>query len=46
VIVERRYGFGWTLNFGNPLSWLVVAALAAIIAVSVLLPIISVGGIR
>jgi uncharacterized membrane protein len=46
LIVERRYGFGWTLNFGNPLSWLVVAALAAIAVVSVLIPTFSLGGIH
>jgi hypothetical protein len=26
LIVEKRFGLGWTLNFGHPLSWLVVAA--------------------
>lgn len=50
VIVERRYGFGWTLNFGNPLSWLVVAAVvvivALIVAVSVLVPTFSRVGIH
>jgi uncharacterized membrane protein len=45
-IVERRYGFGWTLNFGNPLSWLLVAALAAITILSILLRTVSTGGIR
>ena len=46
VIVERRYGFGWTLNFGNPLSWLVVAVLVAIVLVSVLIPTVSLIGIH
>jgi uncharacterized membrane protein len=26
LLVEKRFGLGWTLNFGHPLSWLVVAA--------------------
>ncbi len=25
LVVEKRFGLGWTLNFGHPLSWLVVA---------------------
>lgn len=29
LIVEKRFGIGWTLNFGNPMSWLVVAALVS-----------------
>ncbi len=46
LIVERRYGFGWTLNFGNPLSWLVVAGLVAVVVLSVLLRTFSSGGVR
>jgi uncharacterized membrane protein len=30
VIVPARVGFGWTLNFGNPLGWLVIAAIAIV----------------
>lgn len=27
IIVEKRFGIGYTLNFGQPLSWAIVAAL-------------------
>lgn len=27
VFIEKRFGVGWTLNFGNPRSWLVSSAL-------------------
>lgn len=37
LIVERRYGFGWTLNFGNPLSWLLVVAIVALPLLTVIL---------
>ncbi len=30
LIVEKRFGIGWTLNFGNPLSWLVVTAVGSV----------------
>jgi hypothetical protein len=36
--VEKRYGVGWTLNFGNRRSWLVMGALLAFIAAMGLLP--------
>jgi uncharacterized membrane protein len=37
VLVERRMGWGWTLNFGHKVSWLIVIAfLAAIIGPMVL----------
>ena len=26
ILVEKRFGVGWTLNFGRPLSWLVLFA--------------------
>jgi len=31
LLVEKRMGIGWTVNFGNPWSWVPVAAVAAII---------------
>jgi uncharacterized membrane protein len=31
VFVEKRFGVGWTLNFGNPRSWWVIGALLAFI---------------
>jgi hypothetical protein len=30
LIVRQRIGFGWTLNFGHPLAWIIVAAIVAI----------------
>jgi uncharacterized membrane protein len=26
VFVSKRLGFGWTLNFARPVSWVIVAA--------------------
>jgi uncharacterized membrane protein len=30
VVVPARVGFGWTLNFGNRIAWLVVAAIVLV----------------
>lgn len=30
LLVPRRYGVGWTLNWGNPWSWVIIVALAAV----------------
>jgi uncharacterized membrane protein len=30
VVVGRRFGVGWTLNWGQPTSWLAIAAVAAV----------------
>jgi uncharacterized membrane protein len=40
VIVERRYGFGWTFNVANWRSW---ALLIAILAIPLLASVISIG---
>jgi len=37
LFVERRLGLGYTLNLGNPWSWLVLAVFVAAIAVPLLL---------
>src|SRR5277367_3099815 len=29
LVVGARFGVGWTLNFGNPVAWLVVAGFVA-----------------
>lgn len=29
LIVEKRFGVGWTLNFGHPVSWVMMAVLLA-----------------
>ena len=31
IMVEKRFGIGWTINFGNPVSWLLVLAPLAVI---------------
>jgi uncharacterized membrane protein len=31
LLVPRRYGVGWTLNFGNPRSWVVSAVFIAVV---------------
>lgn len=31
IMVEKRFGIGWTINFGNPVSWLLVLAPFSII---------------
>jgi hypothetical protein len=36
VLVEKRFGLGWTLNFGNPRSWVVTGALFLFIVVVLL----------
>ncbi|MCR8643104.1 DUF5808 domain-containing protein [Paenibacillus sp. N1-5-1-14] len=32
IIVEKRVGIGWTLNMGNPISWISLLGLLALIA--------------
>jgi uncharacterized membrane protein len=48
VLVERRMGIGWTMNFGNPWSWLTLLAVAAIVIVGPLTirggSVLAVGG--
>ena len=34
IFVSKSYGIGRTLNWGNPLSWIVIVALIAIVIVS------------
>jgi len=29
LVVAARFGAGWTLNFGNPTAWLIIAGIAA-----------------
>jgi uncharacterized membrane protein len=29
ILVSARFGVGWTLNFGNPVAWLLIAGFAA-----------------
>jgi uncharacterized membrane protein len=37
LFVEKRMGFGYTLNLGNPLAWLVVVVCAIALAIPLLL---------
>jgi uncharacterized membrane protein len=38
LLVEKRFGIGYTFNFGNPRSWLGLIAVAVLIALAVILP--------
>ncbi|MFC6332733.1 DUF1648 domain-containing protein [Paenibacillus septentrionalis] len=31
IFVEKRFGVGWSMNFGNPMSWVIFIGLLAII---------------
>jgi uncharacterized membrane protein len=37
LFVEKRFGLGYTINFGNPWAWVAIAVLVALIAGSILL---------
>lgn len=37
-LVEKRFGFGYTLNFGNPRAWVAFAIVMAFLAASIFLP--------
>jgi uncharacterized membrane protein len=37
LFVEKRFGLGYTINFGNPRAWAAIAVLAALIVGSILL---------
>lgn len=43
LFVEKRYGLGWTLNFGNPQAKLVLIGLLVVILVLSILPILISG---
>jgi uncharacterized membrane protein len=34
MVPKRNPTMGWTLNFGNPISWLILASIAVLIIVS------------
>ncbi len=46
LIVERRFGFGWTMNFGNPLSWVLLVAILAVPLLIALASTLSATGAR
>jgi uncharacterized membrane protein len=37
LFVQKRFGLGYTLNFGNPMSWLIVAMMLALIPAAIFL---------
>lgn len=36
-VVAKRFGIGWTINFGNPISWIILATIFIIPFISVIL---------
>jgi uncharacterized membrane protein len=44
LFVEKRYGIGWTLNFGHPQAKLVLIGTAVIVLVLTIVPILISGG--
>ncbi|MBF6590396.1 MAG: DUF1648 domain-containing protein [Ktedonobacterales bacterium] len=46
IFVERRYGFGWTLNVANPRAWLAIVGIVALLVPLPLLPLLLSGGAR
>jgi len=42
LLVPKRYGVGYTLNFGNPWSWVVLALLLLMVALPVALTFVNV----
>jgi uncharacterized membrane protein len=34
IIVSKRYGIGFTFNWGNPLSWVIMIALIAAVVIA------------
>ena len=40
LLVEKRFGVGWTLNFARPSAWVFIGAVVAVIAASALLPVL------
>jgi uncharacterized membrane protein len=43
LFVEKRYGLGWTLNFGNPQARLILIGLLVVILVLSILPVLISG---
>jgi hypothetical protein len=43
LLVPKRYGIGYNLNFGNPWSWVVLAVLLVMVALPVALTLVNLG---
>ena len=41
LLVPKRYGIGYTLNFGNPWSWALLAMILVMLALPVVLSVVS-----
>jgi len=39
LLVPKRFGIGWTLNFGNPWSWVVLAVIILAVALPFILSV-------
>jgi len=46
LFVRKRYGIGYTLNFGNPWSWAVLAVMLLAIAVPLSFPVVAIYALR
>ena len=45
VLVAKRYGIGYTLNFGNPWSWVVLAAILLLVAAPIAFSVAGLKGL-
>jgi uncharacterized membrane protein len=41
VLVEKRFGIGYTLNFGRPAAWLLLASILALTAVPIAIAVLT-----
>ena len=41
LFVEKRFGIGLTMNFGNPRAWWLIGLIAALVAVPILLTVLA-----
>ena len=42
LLVPKRFGIGYTLNFGNPRSWVVLALIVLVATLPIMFSVISV----
>ena len=45
VLVAKRYGIGYTLNFGNPWSWVVLALILLLVAAPIAFSVAGLKGL-
>jgi uncharacterized membrane protein len=43
LFVPKRFGIGYTLNFGNPWAWVVLGVILAGVAAPLILTVVSLG---